>query len=259
MRFNGPYRQSLLKAYSECPRKFRLLNIDGVYVPERPSAKRDLGTDVHKHCHLYHQGEDINAGSMDPDAYELVAAYIKNNHSLDVIASEQPFEFKMGGHVITGTIDLIYRDAAGRVIIRDIKTDSSEPSPEFLARDIQFSTYYLGAVLGLGITPDIMEWYHIRNLIPYKRRSTRGGVQFEAGESRGPASFWVSRQVGDMVGIIREIGYIIQGIRFNIFPMRPLKIGNITTCNLCNVQSHCIPHGQVVEPSTDGLLGLEEY
>ena len=31
-RYQGPYRQSLLKLYSECPRKFKLLNVDGVEV-----------------------------------------------------------------------------------------------------------------------------------------------------------------------------------------------------------------------------------
>jgi len=266
-RFNGPYRQSLLKLYSQCPRKFRLIEVDGVEVHEEKSAPLLIGSHVHRIINDFHKtgSVDIRNGDVPeeiaPEVYELVEAYIRHNSGLEVIHSEVGFTFNINSYEIAGTIDLIYRNADGKMVLRDIKTDSTEPSPGFLARDIQFSIYYLGAVRGLNIKPDIIEWYHARNLVPYKRKSTKNGVQFQAGDVRGNPTIPVSRQMDDIPEIEKEIRYIIQAIRFRIFPMRPLKFGHMCPCNACEVSEHCRPHGEIVEQRVDykGLEGLENY
>jgi len=266
-RFKGPYRQSLLKLYSECPRKFKLLNVDGVEVEESKSVPLTVGQNVHRLINLFHKREQIDWSRGEipypvwEQVMELVNTYTNNNRALDVIHSEVTFEFPINGYSIAGTIDLIYRDADGKIVLRDIKTDSTEPSPGFLARDIQFSIYYLGAIRGLGIVPDVLEWYHLRNLVPYKKTSVKNGVQFHAGDVRGNPSFAIERRKEDIPNIEKEIRYIIQGIRFNIFPMRPLKIGHICPCNFCQVVSYCTPHGKTTEqtPNLEGLRGYEQY
>jgi len=266
-RYQGPYRQSLLKLYSECPRKFKLLNVDGVEVEEAKSMPLVIGANVHRLIHLFHIREPIDwrRGEVPYPAWEqvleLVNAYTNHNRGLDVIHSEAAFDFYINGYTITGTVDLVYRDSQGRIVLRDIKTDSTEPSPDFLARDIQFSIYYLGAVRALGLQPDILEWYHVRNLVPYKKATVKNGVQHQAGEIRGDPSFVVARRTEDIPTIEKEIRYIIQGIRFNIFPMRPLKIGHICPCNFCETVSYCKPHGETVEQKADfeGLQGYEQY
>ena len=266
-RFSGPYRQSLLKLYSECPRKFKLLNVDGIEAEKEKSAPLIIGGKVHRLIDVFHRRLPIDwkRGDVPFHAWEqvkdLVNAYTRHNRGIDVVHSEAEFEFPINGYTITGTIDLVYRDEQGRIVLRDIKTDSTEPSADFLARDIQFSIYFLGAIRGLGIQPDLLEWYHLRNLVPYKKTSTRNGVQYKPGEIRGDPSFIVSRTMEDIPTIEKEIRYIIQGIRFNIFPMRPLKIGHMCPCNHCEVTDYCHPHGQIVEQLADfeGLHGYEQF
>jgi len=266
-RFSGPFRQSLLKLYSQCPRKFKLLNVDGIEVEEAKSVPLIIGANVHRLIHSFHKREPIDwrRGEIPypvwEEVMELVNAYTNNNRGLEVIHSEASFEFNINSYTIEGTIDLIYRNEHGQVVLRDIKTDSTEPSPGFLARDIQFSVYYLGAIRGLGIKPDVLEWYHIRNLVPYKRATTKNGVKFNAGDIRGNPSFPVSRTLEDIPNIEREIRYIIQGIRFRIFPMRPLKIGHICPCNLCEAINYCNPHGETIAQTVEAgdLQGFEQY
>lgn len=266
-RFSGPYRQSLLKLYSECPRKFKLLNVDGIEAEKEESVPLIVGSNVHRLVDLFHKRQPIDwkRGEIPYHAWEqvkeLVNVYTSNNRGMDVIRSEAKFECPINGYTITGTIDLVYRDEQGRIVLRDIKTDATEPSADFLARDIQFSIYYIGAIRGLGIQPDRMEWYHLRNLVPYKKTSTRNGVQYKPGDIRGDPSFIVSRRTEDIPTIEMEIRYIIQAIRFNIYPMRPLKIGHMCPCNHCEVRTFCQPHGQIVEQQVefDGLHGYEQF
>ena len=243
------------------------MKVDGIEVEEAKSVPLIVGANVHRLIHSFHKREPIDwhRGEIPYPVWEqvmeLTNVYCNNNREIEVIHSEATFEFLINSYIIKGTIDLVYRDEQGRIVLRDIKTDSTEPSPEFLARDIQFSIYYRGAVKGLGITPDILEWYHLRNLVPYKKTTTRKGVQYKPGEIRGNPSFTVARGTEDIPTIEKEIRYIIQGIRFNIFPMRPLKIGHLCPCNNCEVSAFCKPHGERVEQSvdTEGLHGLENY
>jgi len=266
-RFNGPYRQSLLKLYSQCPRRFRLIEVDGVEVHKEKSTPLLIGSYVHKILNDFHHEKKVDLQSYDippeilQEVSELVEAYVQHNTGLDIVHSEIEFAFNINSYEIAGTIDLIYRNTDGKMVLRDIKTDSTEPSPEFLARDIQFSIYYLGAVRGLNIKPDLIEWYHARNLVPYKRKTTKNGVQFQAGDVRGDPSIPVSRQVEDIAAIEKEIKYIIQGIRFNIFPMRPLKTGHLCPCNACEVNRFCKPHGEIVNRIAEhsDLQGFEQY
>ena len=266
-RFKGPYRQSSLKTYSECPRKFRLLEIDRVPVEKEESMPLLIGSWVHKMANEFHARGKVDWDNRDipaevlRDVVDLVSTYISHNEDLEVMRSEEPFSFTITNYEIKGTIDLIYRNKEGKIVLRDIKTDSTEPSPEFLARDIQFSVYFLGALRGLGIKPDLLEWYHLRNLLPYKKATVKNGVQFQIGDIRGDPSFIVARTEADIPTIEREIRYIIQGIRFAIFPMRPLKIGHICPCNSCEAISYCQPHGETLGRKTDfeGLRGFEQY
>ena len=266
-RFSGPYRQSLLKLYSQCPRKFKLLEVDGVEVEVEKSGPLLIGSLVHEILNNFHKtgSVDIKEGDVPEEVasevFELTEEYIRNNAGLEVLHSEKEFSFNINSYPISGTIDLIFKDKQGRIVLRDLKTDSSEPSPEFLARDIQFSLYYLGAIRGLNLTPDLIEWYHVRNAIPYKRKTTKNGVQFQPGDARANPSISVSRKIEDIPEIEREIRYIIQGIRFNIFPMRPLKWGRICFCDSCDVSDYCKPMGAIVEQRNEfsELEGFQGY
>jgi len=266
-RFKGPYRQSLLKTYSECPRKFRLLEVDRIPVEKEQTVPLVIGSWVHKLVSRFHAEGKVDwekheiPAEVLPDVIDLVNAYMGHNQGLEILFAETPFSFVINSYEIIGAIDLIYRNKGGQVVLRDIKTDSTEPSPGFLARDIQFSIYFIGALRGLGIQPDLLEWYQLRKLIPYKRTTVKNGVQFQPGEIRGDPCFSVARSQEDIPTIEREIRYIIQGIRFNIFPMRPLKIGHICPCNACEAVAFCTPHGEPVEQKADftGLQGFEQF
>ena len=89
-RYQGPYRQSLLKLYSECPRKFKALNVDCVEVKEAKSAPLMIGANVHRLIHSFHQREPIDwrRGEVPYPAWEqvmeMVNAYTNNNRALEI-------------------------------------------------------------------------------------------------------------------------------------------------------------------------------
>lgn len=203
----------------------------------------------------------VEEENIHDEVCELVDAYVEHNQGIEVVGSEIPFEFNINSYQITGTVDLIYKDRNGLIVLRDIKTDSAEPSSNILARDIQFSIYFLGALRGLGIKPDLLEWYQVRNAVPYKRKTTKNGVKFHPGDARGNPIIPVSRKIEDVPIIEREIRYIIQGIRFNIFPMRPFKLGYFSSCSDCDVRKFCEPHGEVVKQGAEfsDLQGFAQY
>lgn len=266
-KFNGPFRQSLLKLYSMCPRKFKLLEVDGIEVEVEKSDALLKGTYVHEVINDFHKKRKVNLRNYNipeeirDEVAELVDVYIQHNSDLDVVHSEIEFGFKLCRYEIQGTVDLIYRDKNSQTVLRDVKTDQAEPTPEYLSRDLQFSIYYLGALKGLGIQVDRLEWFHVRNLIPYKRKTVKNGVEFQPGDIRGNPSIPVSRKVEDIPNIKQEIKYFIQAITHGVLPMRPLKIGRFCPCDGCEVGEYCKPMGEIVKQRTEfnDLPGFANY
>ena len=83
-RFNGPFRQSLLKLYSQCPRKFKLLKVDGIEVPEEKAGPLMRGSLVHKILNDFHREGSVDLARYDipedisKDVCELVEAYVQH-------------------------------------------------------------------------------------------------------------------------------------------------------------------------------------
>ena len=74
-KFSGPYRQSLLKLYSQCPRKFKLLEVDGVEVEEEEkSGPLLIGSLVHQYCNYFHKTGTVNI--REGDVPEEVASEV---------------------------------------------------------------------------------------------------------------------------------------------------------------------------------------
>jgi RecB family exonuclease len=74
----------------------------------------------------------------------------------DLLATEQALRVRVGQVEITGRVDRLERDSAGRGVIVDLKTGSSSPREEELDRHPQLGVYQLAVLLGaferLGVT-----------------------------------------------------------------------------------------------------------
>jgi DNA helicase-2/ATP-dependent DNA helicase PcrA len=85
--------------------------------------------------------EDLDAAdelTADPVLAELKAAFARSSYATRVpVALEWPFALSIGGHVVRGRIDAVFRDADGRVEVVDWKSGSSRAGLD----DLQLAIY----------------------------------------------------------------------------------------------------------------------
>lgn len=67
----------------------------------------------------------------------------KDTQQLELVASEQWFDFPLDGARIRGRIDAIFRQQNGTTRVRDYKTGRSTPTREDLKEHLQLMAYYL--------------------------------------------------------------------------------------------------------------------
>jgi RecB family exonuclease len=79
------------------------------------------------------------------DARAMLVRWIhdRDTRDLELVSTEQGFEFPLDGAVIRGRIDSIYRQGDGRLRIVDYKTGRQPPTNEQLRQDLQLAAYFL--------------------------------------------------------------------------------------------------------------------
>jgi superfamily I DNA/RNA helicase/RecB family exonuclease len=144
----------------------------------RPDVLRHLGTVIHAAAVLISEGEsersvasrideiwhhlDFGSAWYSSRQRELAERMVRKfmewhaANPRDLLATEQALRVRVGQVEITGRVDRLERDSAGRGVIVDLKTGSSSPREEELDRHPQLGVYQLAVLLGaferLGVT-----------------------------------------------------------------------------------------------------------
>lgn len=167
-----------------------------------------------------------------------------------------------------GTIDLAYEDHAGQLHLSDWKTGAQKPHPIVLRHGYQLGIYAHALEAGvlwpedetqrttLGRFPDAMSIAHLRDLLPYKRKTTkvvnmpveasyygveRGTkVTCEAGQPRGPVWYPSGRAEEDIARLRHSARTLVAMVRMGYMPER---IGE--HCSRCRFRGRCLEEGHV--------------
>jgi ATP-dependent exoDNAse (exonuclease V) beta subunit len=152
-RENPYFRQSSLNAYLCCPAYWWLIYVAGVENVSGPAAR--LGTAVHRVCEIMTRAalgeteigdEEIDEllrnsvafgpgavltrieGSLSPEDYDnalkmLEEWWLRDDvRAANILGVEWQFSHTIRGSKYTGTVDLVYRDESGMLVVRDYKT-----------------------------------------------------------------------------------------------------------------------------------------
>jgi hypothetical protein len=201
----------------------------------------------------------------------------------DLLLIEGEFLTKIGQFFFRGTIDLVFRDHAGRVVLLDWKTGGRPMHPVVRDHGYQLGIYahalkhgtFRGATVGLY--PDDLYIVQTQEMVPYVKASRRTvwdaseaadlGVEvgtqcsFQPGQRRGPAWYRSNRTEADTSKLLESVSIAIRGVRRGTF------YENISDrCAGCDFKVECLHGGQVRMNSklsaqvagltTDGLEGL---
>jgi len=197
---------------------------------------------------------DWNNREVEVSKYRDMAAEIINHYRMKpynrdtrIILSEAPFTVKIGRVIFTGTVDQIRENPDGKLELLDYKSSARVPPEVALASSYQLILYSLAMLYGTFHTPqgpvqflqlpDYATWYHLRNHIPYKRKTTVGDRVFLKGDEKpGDPRHRISI-TSDMIAAFRkDVAKIARAINEGIFP----RIAITTNCSMCKLSKACM-------------------
>jgi RecB family exonuclease len=166
---------SQVESFSRCGLRWLLESAAGA---GRPDVLRHLGTVIHAAAVLISEGaSEATVSSRIDDIWhhldfgsvwygsrqrELAERMVRKfldwhaSNPRDLLATEQALRVTVGQVEITGRVDRLERDPAGRGVIVDLKTGGTAPRDDELDRHPQLGVYQLAVLLGafeqLGVT-----------------------------------------------------------------------------------------------------------
>lgn len=167
------FRQSTIKLFTQCSLRYRFQDQGA---PREQSSAMSFGTAIHDAVMQMELAYDPQVGidrfeaiwqhlpDFDLDYDYLIPRYTHSSYtelgykilrdwwqliqweSDIVLAREHPFEVSIGdGNTLAGTADKValrpQKDGSYSVLISDYKTGSKQPTRDYLAHDVQFSSY----------------------------------------------------------------------------------------------------------------------
>jgi len=127
-----------------------------------------------------------------------------------------------------------------------LKSDEKEPTKRYIDTCIQFSLYAIAMREGLlefpdgkrvlGKVPDVIIWYHLMNLVPYKKAITVRGAKYVAGDMK-PRELQTSRSESDLRTAKQEVLNMAKAIQDGLFWRVARK--NTDPCFLCYYAQSC--------------------
>jgi len=210
---------------------------------------------------------ETNSQDIMAEITQVVIAYIKRFRemfeSCTLIGTEVPCRITLDGFDYASHIDLMVRDdrnvfgyGKGKLLVFDWKWREQQPSYHYLARNMQFSLYYLMVKKGsimcepsagdmgwveFGEEP-ILIWLHLPSLKPYGRKvvskNDRGvDTEYKRGDLRPTRSILHSVEYNsDQDDAIElELRMRAKMIENDIFPLNPDPV----SCRICDAEPFC--------------------
>ncbi|MDZ7721694.1 MAG: PD-(D/E)XK nuclease family protein [candidate division KSB1 bacterium] len=187
------------------------------------------------------------------DAQTVFYNYTGQEHNLNanVLMTESEFDVTYYRTHYAGSVDQIRIADDGTLELWDFKFSSFKPGQSYLDRGYQFTLYAFamlrGSFFSLPDDPDCNEiyhtqigelparcvWYHLPNLLPYKRNTGTA----KKGDLRGDPRIFTYRDSNTVKFGMKNIRKIVSQIRRDVFPMAPRVSGS---CNaFCHLHDAC--------------------
>jgi|GEM_PF-381289 len=188
------------------------------------------------------------------DAQTILYNYTGQDHNLNanVLLSECDFDVLYHNNHYAGSIDQIRIAPDKSLELVDFKFSSFKPSASYLNQCYQFTLYAYAMRKGsffvpdpkpdtdqvdhvqIGQLPDRVVWYHLPNLLPYKRAYNG----FKKGDLRGDPRFYTTRTLSQVKSGMKHIRKITSLIRNNHFPKAPRQAGSCS--GFCRFHEQCL-------------------
>lgn len=198
---------------------------------------------------------------VDDKLYAYTETLMPKFDKCQVIGTELPCRLNVNGIELASHIDLMVRDTdgvfgygRGRLLVIDWKYRMETPTRGYLARNLQFSLYWLCALRGkilsypfAGVWDEYQEnaqmiWCHLPYLSPFKRKTTckdidGNSVTYLKGDQR-PVN-QIMRDVNFKTDCVSEIEKDlterVEMMRAGYFPKSPDPV----RCTVCDSREFC--------------------
>jgi RecB family exonuclease len=184
---------SLIKVYSTCPYKYKLIHEDGWR--SGPTANSSLGHSIHAALEEYHgkkltsfdelvecyNSGWVNEGFLDAqitqEYYDKGLALLKNyfesfqKNKSEILHVEYPFNVNMGNHTFRGEIDRIDRHSDGKIEIIEYKTHAKLWDKRTIEHDLQVPMYACALKKAEGLTADVLSYYFLAHNVKIEKEA----------------------------------------------------------------------------------------
>lgn len=166
-----------LRVYGECPRKYRLIFLEGKRIPLDPPSS--LGASLHRALESYHRGEGellerydrlfVGGGYPDEETKKrwlkkgrrMLEKYLERDadRRTKVLYSEYEFSRPLGRHSVRGMIDRVDELPEGGHELIDYKTWKPDSAEGRRRGEAQMRFYALGA--GTALRPKALTFHYL--------------------------------------------------------------------------------------------------
>jgi hypothetical protein len=256
---------SALSAFKRCPKSYYFGYEQALTVIEQKEALTN-GIDFHTYAADYaiyrRDGVEPDFGKYDNDKmYEVFNAWVRHrgatefDNMAEILHVEEPmFTELLPGVQLRTTLDLVYRDKNGWIVIRDYKTFAKMPSLD-ASLDFQ-ARIYIAAIMRKYQTENVkFEHVYVRRDLFHEGKQSH--VAWTPEESYVYEEIVIPRAEADRLWKETQYvaGIILDATGTNIFYRVDLKGTSPFTCGSCFYKTVCAAENQ--NGGMDGL-DLEE-
>ena len=185
------------------------------------------------------ESEDLE--QMKAHGLELLNGYthFNENRRCDLLYSEVRFRVKIGGHLLTGTMDQVRKNSNGELDLVDLKSGMQRPNSKALPNDWQLSLYAYALKYGELLIGD--KWirvhlsvkrtviYFLRAHERYKRNSKYG----TKGEEKGQPFISCEKPAWDLIRFKTDLQNVVKMIT------KDWPFANPAACSYCAYHDPC--------------------
>jgi putative RecB family exonuclease len=174
---------SVIKAYTFCPFKYKLVYEDRWYTAPTPGSS--LGHSIHRALDDYHRrsgktfdelmesyngawvNEGFDSAQAAQECFEKGEKILKTyweqsiQAESEIICTEKEFRFGAGKYFVRGTIDRIDKLPGGKYELIEYKTHANMWSQQDVDKDLQLSLYAHAARVCFEVEPTVLSYYFL--------------------------------------------------------------------------------------------------